>query len=310
MRNHTIQFILIIFILTSCENLFIKDLELEEFDFEKQAVLQSDVSSATDTLKVFLSENNSVLETEEDVVLLSDAEVEIYYNDDKLGNAEFDPNKKQFLFPFSGPLEEGRYKILANTVKYGQVSASTLIPPTVEIRDFKLIEDAGIDPLDQSRTSAVQFKIIDPPGKNYYSFKVDFIDSEGFILRDTFIRDEDTIYQVSSVNAYNAITDPYVEYGPNNEIILSDDTFDGKEYIIYLRFSFSQWSSNEPDRFFDDVYLHWRVLSEDYYKYQTSLNDYYNSQFGLFADPVGVYTNVENGLGAFYGSNVQFIPIR
>ncbi len=298
-----------LFFFTSCENLFIKDLELEEFDFEKQAVLQSFVSSSTDTLKIFLSENTSVLETDEDVVLLDDAEVEVYLNDAKLGNAVFNQNEKQYLLPFATFPGEGNYRIIAKTTEYGEVSASTNIPPTVEIRDFKLIEDAGIDPLEQTQTSAFQFKIIDPPGRNHYAFKIDFLDPN-YVRIDTFIRDGDTIIRETIPDTYTTITDPNVEYGPGSELILSDDTFEGGEYIIYLRFKTYPWASNEVDRFFNDLYLHWRVLSEDYYKYQTSLNDYYNSQFGLFSDPVGVFTNVDNGLGAFYGSNVQFIPIR
>jgi hypothetical protein len=44
-----------------------------------------------------------------------------------------------------------------------------------------------------------------------------------------------------------------------------------------------------------------RSISKEYYDYQTSLNEYWNADGNPFAQPVQVFTNIENGFGIFAG---------
>lgn len=306
-RLYAILFIGMI-LLGSCENLFIKDLEIEDIDFEKQVVINAEITSITDTMAVFVSENNSILETIDDIVFIDDAEVELLFEGQKIADFYLGDDKRYYHVFNEGERLPGNYTLNINTPKYGMAVAETQIPEEVNPVEIEFIEDAGTDPFNQVQTSAVRIKIQDPPGKNFYSFKVDFL--EETLVSDTFISGIDTFINQYRPFVDNNLADPNVSFLYNGEIILPDATFDGRDYIILLRFTVDSREGFDIKSVLPDLRLYWKVVSEDYYLYQTSLTRYFNSGFGIFAEPIGVHTNIDNGLGIFSGQNIQVIPIE
>ena len=55
------------------------------------------------------------------------------------------------------------------------------------------------------------------------------------------------------------------------------------------------------------IYLH--NISKSYYYYRTSLELYQNTSGNPFAQPVQVYSNIENGFGIFAGSQITYFDL-
>ncbi len=290
----------LIFILSSCENLLVKELDLEDFDFKKQLVLNSAINSTSDSIVAFISENVSILNSEERLVFIENATVDLFFEGIKIADLQLG-NDKRYHYKFmdaNRPI--GNYEMVVNHPIYGEVTANTEIPVDVPILDLKFIEDAGYDPLLDNQTSAIQFKIIDPPGKQYYAFQI-LTDQ---IVQDTFIDGTDTFYYETQISIDpSMIADPNIANNQNGKYYVNDDTFDGKEYLIYIRFAVYNFNlESVPVK--ELFKLKWEVLSKDYYNFNTSLDKYFRtSDFGLFSEPVTVHSNVQNGLGIFAGVN-------
>ena len=302
--------IAVLFFLTigfsSCENLLIKDLAIEDLDFEKQLVANSIFTSTSDSIVAFVSENVSILEGESDVVFIEDADVELYFEGSKIATLELGADKQYYHYFDNNSRPLGEYEMVINTPKYGEARAISSLPSGVEISELKFIPDAGNDAFMQAETSAIQFKIIDPPGKQYYSFEV----LAGVGFQDTFISGMDTfIYENQVYIDPSMITDPNITRTGSGTVYLNDDTFDGQEYFIYLRFATYNFIG-ERTELKDLLKLQFEVLSEDYYNYNTSLDRYWQSQgFGLFSEPVTIHSNFENGIGIFAGVNRKIIDL-
>jgi|GEM_PF-242392 len=81
-------------------------------------------------------------------------------------------------------------------------------------------------------------------------------------------------------------------------IIFKDATFNGKTRNISFTTPFG-YSFQSP-KFLAVV----ENLSEQYYNYFKSLDDYKNNR-GVFNEPVPVFSNIKNGVGIFAGSSIQ-----
>ena len=154
--------IAVLFFLTigfsSCENLLIKDLAIEDLDFEKQLVANSIFTSTSDSIVAFVSENVSILEGESDVVFIEDADVELYFEGSKIATLELGADKQYYHYFDNNSRPLGEYEMVINTPKYGEARAISSLPSGVEISELKFIPDAGNDAFMQAETSAIQFK--------------------------------------------------------------------------------------------------------------------------------------------------------
>lgn len=136
--------------------------------------------------------------------------------------------------------------------------------------------------------------------KNYYTVKV--------IGDSYYISNKDTIWVTREI--YVKIVDPSLnEEFKESDKFINDNLFNGKNYTLHVKlFSQHYWGPQSP------VTVHSRVilqsLSEEYYKYFTTKNlqDYTNGD--PFAQPVQVFSNVENGLGIFAGYSSSVVELN
>lgn len=85
--------------------------------------------------------------------------------------------------------------------------------------------------------------------------------------------------------------------------IFKDDLFNGKTQTLSAVPSFGLTSPTAPYKYLIQL----RNMSEQYYKYLTTLQRYRDAQdfnSGLFTEPVVVFTNVANGLGIWAGTTM------
>lgn len=300
MKNFIYIFSALLF-LSSCESLIIKDLEIDDTNFEKQLVVQSFIEANTDSIVAFISENESILAEVSEIKFMDDADVQLFYEGSEIAKLEQSENGRYYHFFDTPIVETGSYEIKVSNTPYEDASASSIMPEDVGISDLDFRYDVGQDPLDMTSVSEVSFVINDPPGKNYYTMKLEGI-SGGI---DTLVFGMDTIFNEQVIYVYPASTqlDPSVSMtGYDGDFIINDDSFDGQTKEVKVRVSFSRNTSSPgyEDELKEQLKLTFTSHSEDSFKYETSVDAYYDSRdFALFAEPVSVYTNIENGLGVF-----------
>ncbi|MGB0864212.1 MAG: DUF4249 family protein [Saprospiraceae bacterium] len=97
--------------------------------------------------------------------------------------------------------------------------------------------------------------------------------------------------------------DPIFEYADGG-LLVSDRSFDGKSKTLELEHWF-QLQEQRPDEVKVTIY----AVAKPYMDFNESMNKYWNSDGNPFAEPVVLYSNVENGLGLFTISNLKEIDI-
>ena len=126
----------------------------------------------------------------------------------------------------------------------------------------------------------------DPSMSNYYTLepKVLLFDSAG-----NFIQESSDVYVTS--NTASATGD--YSYGNTIEI---DDTnlLGGSNLLADLDISISGEGSFVA---YAEVYMTISSVSQDLYKYKTTLKNQINNGISLFAEPVQVFNNIKNGMG-------------
>ncbi|MGK0366323.1 MAG: hypothetical protein ACI85O_003396 [Saprospiraceae bacterium] len=130
---------------------------------------------------------------------------------------------------------------------------------------------------------SISFSCLDENGEEIYSFE----DNQGLYFET------------------EGPDNPNAEYNFNyNSILLKDEAFDGQTYTFNADFyenNFFIQDSGCADTVFDEdkIKIYWRTVTEEYYRYTTSLRQNSEAADNPFAEPVSVFTNFNNGVGAF-----------
>lgn len=141
----------------------------------------------------------------------------------------------------------------------------------------------------------------DPVEPNFYTLKVYayapeiIYDRTTWMPIDTAMRFQEIYYTLPSDGLFN-----------NNGSVFSDELFNGGNYSLsftidkgYLDYMFNQMPSVNDEKPYLLVEL--RSISREYYQYQTTLESYWNADGNPFAQPVQVFSNINNGFGIFAG---------
>lgn len=184
-------------------------------------------------------------------------------------------------------LPGNNYELIVDVPSYNSIYAETKVPSKVEI------DSISHYPVTSNFQALERYEItfFDPPNANNYYF----------------------FYTIGGGN-YNHFysDDPLLQWNSvqKDYIVFSDETIDGQSYTIIL------------DHFFnseDSVSFYLQTLSPDMYYYfksidiQHNLNDFplENVELNIpIAQPMQVYTNMENAIGIFgaYNSEVKTLP--
>jgi len=284
MRNLFFLAILPFFVL-SCE----KEIPLEADEIQPRIVING-IFEAGDTMEIHVSESRNVLY---DGILpnLENASAKLYdANDNFLGDFTGYPGGIYRLENYL-PVVGMSYKIKVTHSGFDDVSSQTNAPSLISI--------TSIDTLRKGEYLNYEIKFNDDPAAvNYYAVTIDKI---------TFYEDEFT-GELHSFNDPGSYTNEiYVQsgYEDNSDgtkwgdiFLFSDATFNGG----ICSFSAEKYDYQSIDSSF--VVISVRSLSEDYFKYSISLDKYNQTDGDPFAQPVQVYSNVENGFGIFSGYSV------
>lgn len=269
-----------------------------EFDGEvkKPKIVINALFNTEDTFKVHLSKSLSLIDNG-NLESIEKADVKVL---DDAGQLVSEP-KHVFNGVFRDldfkPNSNSSYRIEVSSDGYDDVSAEDKTPLGVEILSLDTQIVRSPDGFEEFEVT-VKFK--DPPGDNLY-----MIDVLTRYEYDEFSRGNDQMWINTRDPNIENNSDPGGAYW-GQRLVFNDDNFEGKEYS----FIFNMETYQLRDSFFSNVNVRLSSLSSAAYNYFLSLEKYNLTYGNPFANPVQVYSNVENGFGIFGGAATHSINLK
>lgn len=291
----------------------------DDLNYEAQLVVSS-VIQPNDNIVVYVGKSQFILDesTFEEVSQLQVQDVTLrMYEDGALLNATFDPG---ILFPTTGGFIEYRfpfqakagstYRLEVEETGFPMAFAEETVleePATATTQnvDYAINQDQFLPRLD----ARFDLIIADGPGDDYYEVIADLsydvpyrivTDTGQFVTTDSL---EEKRFR-SRMETNSLVIEDYFE----NRIIFNDQLFEGSNFTINLTTTeFIQEIELIDDGVELDVnydpnfrlFITVNRLSASYYSYITTAGLQESLSGDPFAEPVQVYSNIENGLGYF-----------
>ena len=244
----------------------------------------------------------------EDEELVSGATVELYENGNLLYTLASLPLTGSFNYNYGNPTvnaftEYGKtYELRVSHPDFEDVKATQTLPQPVPLTDTEYRET---DSTLSGTEGQLKLTFNDPAGeKNYYELY-----AARSILFSCLDEDGEEIYGFEDNSGIYFETEgpdnPNAEYNFNyNSILIKDDAFDGQTYTFNADFYEDEFFIEDPscaETIFEQskIQVYWRTVTEEYYRYTTSLRQNQEAVDNPFAEPVSVFSNFENGVGAF-----------
>ncbi|MBK6950864.1 MAG: DUF4249 domain-containing protein [Crocinitomicaceae bacterium] len=271
-------------LLFSCE----KEIPLDAEQKEPRIVVNS-IFGDGDTIYVHVSESRDVL-FEGDLPNLTTAVVKLQdINGNQLGDFTHLGDGIYKLTNYL-PVVGQTYQLVVTNTGFDQVNAQTQTPSVITI--------STIDTLRKNDEMDYAIKFSDDPSiTNYYAIAIEKISifDDGFGGYEIY---SDYYFETAEIFTQNGSTDvDGTKYG--SIFLFSDATFSGGQCVFDASNYIPVESSDSLI-----VVVSLMSLSEDYFKYKLSLEKYQETAGDPFAQPVQVYSNVENGFGIFGGYSV------
>ena len=278
----------LLFALSACEQVIEPDLP----EHTPRLVLQAFFTSDS-TWVAFVGRSAGILEAmPEREMSVADATVELLQEGRIIDRLEFFQEERVYMWA-KGALQTGEsYSLRVAAPGFATIEATDAIPrpvPTAVVSYLTHTSDRS-----ESRIKgdmSIKLEIQDPPGEtNYYQIRM-----FAFFRSEQYEGSFST--QDPSIIADNAADEPFNE-SFYTAPFFKDTLFDGQTHAIELSGNY-----NAPGR----TRLRVQVLhvSETYYEHLRSAKSHESTLDNPFAEPVSVYSNVENGYGIFAGYSSQ-----
>ena len=214
------------------------------------------------------------------------------------------------------------YTLRVSKAGFESVEGTTIIPAPVAIQaveaDTITFENRGFNRNTQASFTLKEARItLNDPGneRNYYeisayhyvdSFRGELDTLGNYVVTDT-VRAVSPIYLKIDNPATSGVADEFAgSEDPFGRILsFNDDYFNGKTYSLQLYPNvLSGW-----DLAYTQLHLTLHTIDEARYRYLRSVDLQYKNEGNPFAEPVQVYSNVENGFGIVAGSSVSQVVV-
>lgn len=306
-----IFFTLSSFLLFNCggENFFDSIVEVEVPPHESNLAITAHLTNLDEVSFVHVTRTVGILDNQ-DAEPIKDAKVELHSDGQLLQTYEYvelyqEPGQNGnnqirdlYITEASAPLIINKiYELRVSSPTYGELLATQpLIRPTAIISGTYeengisgIFEDIETNGSEDDRAEEIAIKFQDVAGeKNYYAVQaIGFYDNQGEEFGTPF---------------YLSPVDPATEEGLN-ALILSDATFDGKEYELKM----AAYGETEGLKRIEVILF---SITEDRYLYELSLMNYEENDGNPFAEPVIIHENVTNGNGIFTLSSGSVFSIE
>lgn len=300
-------------VLPSCET----EIDLGDIPIEPHLVLNSNLGVDSDTSKIYLTESRATFSTDSywgrsPYNYINNANVTIYVND-VATKLEYNAVDSAYLY-FKPLKAEDKISISAN---YGElnINTSSTIPDMPEVLSVDTISLFKVTSGIVKQYLKYNVKVRDRPRiKNYYRITIDLAelhekDETSEIPYWTYHRQfksDNLILNNGNVN--NGDDDiSIINLPPNYYGVFSDALFDGKEYTLDFYIPYPLFLISDP--LVNKGYLTVTIqcITEDLYKYYSSLQRYQYLNDNDISEPVIVFSNISNGLGILGAHNEVLI---
>ena len=287
----SIAFVLL-FTSYSCDNFFETTIKIDPPPYQQQLVLHAYLSNVDTSITAMVTENIGLLELRDTLAYINDAVIEVLidgvvkYRLDYLENKEGRLVNYESLRLDPNDIEGKEVEFRISHPDYIAISAKQRMPNLVPLKRVRYLENAGISD-DGEVSSGVELELDDPPNEaNYYEVSLYYEDTENG--RDIF-----SIYTTEN----DISVEESILY---NSHLLSDENFDGQNFKFRLFTNGFDPNDFDPSTLGGRFLCSWRMLTEEQYLYSRSVRQQENTEdLGPFAQPVTIFSNVENGLGVF-----------
>lgn len=268
---------------------------------EQKLVILSDFSAGK-PLKVTVTRSESLLSSDTNFVAISNAEVNLYQDNNLLETLTFvqqAPPEGLFFQTNNFQAALGTtYELRVRAPGMPMVKATSSLPKPVALKNVNLRNIDKVTTFQGDRATynyTLDLVIQDPLpiGNRYHLFirqqKLAMAEGDG---RPTEASNEQPI--ITAIN--RATTD--VESYHRGGFLFDDRDHNGQELHYTFQIQTTTSSANEK---LGKLFVELRTVSEDYYLFNQSISNAFQSSGEPVDQPVIIYTNVENGYGIFAG---------
>ena len=293
-----IFFLTVLFTFSSCSDFFETTIEVDPPEHNEQLVVHGFGSARTDILQVRVSKTTGILDDVNDYDLqVNNASITLIHNGISypLMYQDITVNSN---WTYNYILENGsidfiigeQYRLEVEADGFEKVTGICTVPEKVLPDNFEFNLN-GPSTFDDD-FAEVSMQLSDPSGRSdYYEFYLALQDQDLPLL---------------FLDLYTESFDPVVEEA-GFSLLLNDESFDGElKQLDLLVNRFSLNGQNPEDRLF----VYWRTISEDHYRYSKSFEQHQEADGNPFASPVQVFSNMENGIGIFSIYNDQYLKVN
>lgn len=278
-----------------------------EGDVNTPKLVINSVFESDSTFKVHVSSSRSVIDTssfeniDDAVVTIKDGNGNVIEVLNHVVNGFY---KGQVL-----PEESTTYILEVNHPNYAKITASDSLPSPIIINSVDT--STILDPINGNRLR-ISMNFDDPENNQNYYLLETYSVNEYLIVENL-----DTIeYELDTTKQFMVLTDEVFQNGGSpwrDQGLFNDLLFNGQNKTLEIEIPNENWSGSEDGYDWSyktltlRLYLHNITIS--YYYYRTSLELFQNASGNPFAQPVQVYSNIENGFGVFAGSQISFFDL-
>ena len=278
-----------------------------EGDVNIPKLVINSIFESDSTFKVHVSSSRSVIDTSP-FQNIGNAEVSIR---DENGNIIENLNHVDngFYVGQTYPQENKTYTLQVNHSNFANITSSDSLPSPITINSVDTSTIA--DPINGDRLQ-ITLDFDDPESsQNYYLIETYSV-NEYLVIKNS----DTTEYELDTTKQYMILTDEVFQNGGSpwrEQGIFNDILFNGQNKALELEIPYDNWTGIESGYEWSyktlgvRVYLH--NISKSYYYYRTSLELYQSASGNPFAQPVQVYSNIENGFGVFAGSQINYFDL-
>ncbi len=284
--------------------------KIDDFPLRPSSLVANCYFSSGNIWEFQVSKSLSVLDNA-DLRLLNKAHIKVFGDDELIFEIKEPDPDGWYRCSDPKPQMGTEYRIEVSAPGFEPASrARAELPQEVRITGAELIvKDSsfyewtdyyGNQQVNGSIEGSFTVRFQDPPGlQNYYELSVMYFDS---VLQN---QNPDQI-EVYQRNLFIFSEDASVDYGGDGSTMLlfRDQVFDGQEFQIKI--DFNDWSGSRHKKYFITLFS----LGYPGYFYKQTIAAYRDAVNDPFAEPVQIYTNIENGYGIFAGHAVSIFECQ
>ncbi|GHV39471.1 hypothetical protein FACS1894179_04420 [Bacteroidia bacterium] len=298
-------------IVSSCES----EIDMGDIPIEPRLVINSTLGAANDTCRIYLTESRSIFRPgqgaywgRDPYTYIIDADVVLSINN-KAEKLTYSAKDSAYLYlkPFSVK-DNIEIQVSYNNKR---LNASAIIPDSPQILSVDTATIYKTSSGTKKKYLKYNLKIKDKgQSDNFYRIRIDgayhyqsaYWDDFEYWRYITRFRSDDAI--LNNGNPENTDNDDLsiVTFPPNYYGIFTNTMFKGTEYILKFYVEYPDFLyEDEYDKGYLNVTL--QMMSQDLYKYYSSVQRYrYLDEYEM-TEPVKIFSNINNGLGIFGAYN-------